>query len=116
MATEWYYSKGNGEVTGPVTRQELERMLAAGELPADVLVWCQGMEEWKTADKVSELGAAPSAAPSPQAAAAAAAPAAAPAAAATPSQTSWCPVNRPSPAPRPMRCREDSAAGWLSWA
>jgi len=44
---QWYYAIG-GERFGPVTHSELERLVQAGTIVADTLIWRQGMNEWQT--------------------------------------------------------------------
>jgi len=41
----WYYDLG-GQRQGPVPEAELDRLLAAGTLNANTLVWCEGMANW----------------------------------------------------------------------
>ncbi len=65
---EWYYVK-DGEQQGPVSREELDRLVASGEIPGDTLVWHEGMENWEAHETLPAAGG--------QAAEAAAAPAAA---------------------------------------
>ncbi len=65
---EWYYMKNDQQV-GPVSGQELKRLVQAGDLqPAD-LVWKDGMANWAPASRVSGLfspsAAAPAASPPP---------------------------------------------------
>ena len=44
---QWYYAI-DGERFGPVTHSELERLVQAGTIVADTLIWRQGMNEWQT--------------------------------------------------------------------
>lgn len=79
--SEWYYAHG-GEQKGPVPVSELQRLAGNGDFdPASDLVWREGMEDWKPAGTVDELGAAFSkpAAESAEAPTASAAPTTAPA-------------------------------------
>jgi hypothetical protein len=74
----WYYARDDRQM-GPVGADRLVEMLARGELPADALVWRQGMAEWQAARSVPELAPAvarhdPPAYQAPVAAAAAAVP------------------------------------------
>jgi len=41
----WYYDLG-GQRQGPVAEAELDRLLAAGTITTNTLVWCEGMENW----------------------------------------------------------------------
>lgn len=52
----WYYIQ-NGKQMGPVSEQELGTRLKNGELPADTLVWRDGIAEWKPASNQPEFGA-----------------------------------------------------------
>ncbi len=51
----WYYMRDNEQV-GPVSPEELLRLLATGTLAADVYVWAEGMSEWRPASEIVELG------------------------------------------------------------
>lgn len=51
---EWYYAL-NGQQQGPVGRAVLMQLLSGGNLPADSLVWREGMAEWVAANTVAEL-------------------------------------------------------------
>jgi len=51
---QWYYSK-NGVQLGPVTLQELQAKLVAGEVAWSDLVWRDGMSDWTAAGQVAEL-------------------------------------------------------------
>ncbi len=53
---QWYYAVGD-QRQGPVEQAEFERLVAAGTIRAETLVWRQGMTDWKTYAAVS--GAAP---------------------------------------------------------
>jgi GYF domain 2 len=50
----WYVASG-GRRTGPFSESQLNQMLVSGQLPADGLVWCEGMKEWQTPDSVPGL-------------------------------------------------------------
>ncbi len=41
----WYYDLG-GQRQGPVDEPELDRLIAAGTVQPDTLVWCEGMANW----------------------------------------------------------------------
>lgn len=49
--SEWYYAADN-EQKGPVNEAELKENLATHKLPADTLVWKDGMENWTPANQV----------------------------------------------------------------
>lgn len=42
----WYYAQGNQRV-GPVSFEEMARLLALGAIGAHTLVWSEGMEAWR---------------------------------------------------------------------
>lgn len=44
----WHYVKDE-EVTGPITEEEVEKLIAAGVLSETTLVWRKGMESWDEA-------------------------------------------------------------------
>lgn len=54
---QWYYSKDSAQ-HGPVTLPELQQKIHNGELPADTLVWRDGMVDWATASGISEIATA----------------------------------------------------------
>ncbi|MBN1629567.1 MAG: DUF4339 domain-containing protein [Thermoleophilia bacterium] len=49
----WFYLIGGVQREGPVSREQLEALLARGELTTDTFVWKAGMAEWR---KVLEVG------------------------------------------------------------
>lgn len=51
-AAQWYYL-AQGESHGPITAARLRQLVATGEVPADTLVWREGMVDWLSA---SDLG------------------------------------------------------------
>jgi len=51
----WYYMRDTEQV-GPVSPEELLRLMATGTLAADVYVWAEGMSEWRPASEIVELG------------------------------------------------------------
>jgi uncharacterized membrane protein len=81
--SEWYYAENN-EQKGPINESELKEKLAANKLPADSLVWSDGMDNWTPANQVAAFSfrappapakVQPSATPAPAAATDPAAPA-----------------------------------------
>ena len=50
--SDWYYAADN-EQKGPVNESELKTNLASGKLPADTLVWKDGMDNWTPANQVT---------------------------------------------------------------
>ena len=50
--SDWYYA-ANNEQKGPVNESELKANLASGKLPAETLVWKDGMENWTPANQVA---------------------------------------------------------------
>lgn len=65
--TSWYYVDG-GQQQGPVDVEELGRMLRAGRLTRETLVWGEGLGDWQAAGAVPGLATylAPSAPPAPR--------------------------------------------------
>ena len=57
MSQEWYYSVG-GDRQGPVSAQELRKLVDAGTLTAADLVWKDGMADWVPAKSIKGLFAA----------------------------------------------------------
>jgi hypothetical protein len=49
--SDWYYAVDNQQ-KGPVNESELKTQLAANRLPADTLVWKEGMDNWTAANQV----------------------------------------------------------------
>ncbi len=60
--SDWYYA-ANNEQKGPVNESELKANLAAGKLPADTLVWKDGMDNWTPANQVTAFTFRPAPAP-----------------------------------------------------
>jgi len=50
--SDWYYA-ANNEQKGPINESELKANLAGNKLPADTLVWKDGMDNWTPANQVS---------------------------------------------------------------
>src|SRR4051794_18328910 len=66
----WFYMRGDNR-NGPVTLEEMQRLVASGHVLGGDMVWAAGMPQWTTAANVPAL-----AAPSVAAAGSAAAPSA----------------------------------------
>ena len=49
--SDWYYAENN-EQKGPINESELKANLATNKLPADALVWKDGMDAWTPANQV----------------------------------------------------------------
>jgi uncharacterized membrane protein len=49
--SDWYYAVDN-EQKGPINESELKADLAANKIPADTLVWKDGMDGWAPANEV----------------------------------------------------------------
>ena len=60
--SDWYYA-ANNEQKGPVNESELKANLAASKLPADTLVWKDGMDNWTPANQVPTFTFRPPPAP-----------------------------------------------------
>lgn len=52
---KWYYLQENEQV-GPVSREDLMRLLQEGTLAPDVFVWSEGLAQWQPASAIPELG------------------------------------------------------------
>jgi uncharacterized membrane protein len=50
--SDWYYAADN-EQKGPINESELKANLATNKIPADTLVWKDGMENWTPANQVA---------------------------------------------------------------
>jgi uncharacterized membrane protein len=50
--SDWYYA-ANNEQKGPINESELKANFAGNKLPADTLVWKDGMDNWTPANQVS---------------------------------------------------------------
>ncbi len=50
---QWYYAIDEQRL-GPVPHAELERLVQAGTIKGDTLLWRQGMDQWKTFAEVKE--------------------------------------------------------------
>jgi uncharacterized membrane protein len=56
--SDWYYAADN-EQKGPINESELKANLAANKLPADTLVWKDGMDNWAPANQVAAFSFRP---------------------------------------------------------
>src|SRR5262245_21613269 len=54
MNTVWWYVL-EGDRKGPVSEEDLHRLLAAGKISANSLVWKAGMEGWQSVAQVKDL-------------------------------------------------------------
>lgn len=55
MEKNWYYSVNGQERKGPVPESELKQLLGGGQLPANTLVWSEGLASWVPAQDVAAL-------------------------------------------------------------
>ncbi len=60
--SDWYYA-ANNEQKGPVNESELKADLAANKIPADTLVWKDGMDNWTPANQLPAFSFRPAPAP-----------------------------------------------------
>jgi uncharacterized membrane protein len=60
--SDWYYA-ANNEQKGPINESELKANFAASKLPADTLVWKDGMDNWTPANQVAAFTFRPAPAP-----------------------------------------------------
>lgn len=54
----WYYSRG-GQQSGPMSEDDLRRLVAKGEVGAEDLIWRDGMGNWLPVRNVPEFGGSP---------------------------------------------------------
>ena len=54
MSNGWFYTSG-GVQQGPISIEDLKARHAVGQIPADALVWREGMGDWKPWNQVPEL-------------------------------------------------------------
>ena len=54
----WHYVSG-GQSVGPISDAELERLVQAGTIQPDTLVWKDGMAEWKAYSQISPAQTTP---------------------------------------------------------
>ncbi len=54
---EWYYIGHYGQL-GPLTREQIDELIAGGVIVRDTYVWRAGMTEWLFADRCVELSPA----------------------------------------------------------
>src|SRR6185295_3801636 len=52
--SQWYYA-ADGQPGAPVSEEQLRQMIVSGQLRPTVLIWKEGMAEWKPANTVAEL-------------------------------------------------------------
>ena len=58
MSDKWYYSTGNQRL-GPVTEDEIKRLVVSGQVQPNDLVWKEGMAQWTKAHDVAGLNSPP---------------------------------------------------------
>src|SRR5882672_11638361 len=54
----WYYAQGGNRI-GPVTREQIDRLVQGGELQRGDLVWTVGMSQWAAAETTELFASAP---------------------------------------------------------
>ncbi len=60
--SDWFYA-ANNEQKGPINESELKADIAANKLPADTLVWKDGMDAWTPANQLPAFSFRPAPAP-----------------------------------------------------
>src|SRR5215471_11462439 len=68
MESVWYYAR-EGAQTGPVSFDELKKVVGAGQIGPEDLVWKEGTPDWMPAKTIPGLFATPAPSPPPAAAA-----------------------------------------------
>ena len=65
--TDYYYLDGARNQQGPVPDQEIARLIRAGTIHRDTMLWHAGLSDWLPAGQVSEFASlfAPGGAPRP---------------------------------------------------
>lgn len=54
MTAEWYYIGHYGQI-GPLTREQIDELVAGGVIVRETYVWRNGMTDWISADRVPDL-------------------------------------------------------------
>ena len=54
MANQWFYAQA-GQQRGPISQEDLQRLIATGQVGGEDLVWSEGMTNWSPASSVSAL-------------------------------------------------------------
>ncbi|MFK7909941.1 MAG: DUF4339 domain-containing protein [Akkermansiaceae bacterium] len=57
--SQWYYTDNNGQQAGPVDLAQLRIIVQQSSIPADSLVWSEGMDDWKPISDVDGLASVP---------------------------------------------------------
>jgi len=60
--SDWFYA-ANNEQKGPINESELKADIAANKIPADALVWKDGMDNWTPANQLPAFSFRPAPAP-----------------------------------------------------
>ena len=55
METNWFYSADGKDRKGPIPESELKQLLTGNQIPAQALVWSEGMASWAAADTIAAL-------------------------------------------------------------
>jgi hypothetical protein len=50
-----YYAVFDGKQAGPFSETEIVRLIADKKLSKETLVWCPGLDSWKTAENIPEI-------------------------------------------------------------
>lgn len=52
---QWYYADANGGQQGPFSTEQLQGMVAAGQLYPNTLLWAEGLADWTEAGQIEGL-------------------------------------------------------------
>jgi hypothetical protein len=55
MSDSWFFSRDGSQQEGPVSKEQIEQMLSAGELAAETLVWSPVLSDWTPAERAPDL-------------------------------------------------------------
>ncbi len=69
---DWYYADDSNTQLGPIPEDELHRLVSAGNIRQDTLVWHDGMPDWAAYGQIQGATGGPAAAAAPEAPAVAA--------------------------------------------
>lgn len=60
---QWHYTDRTGAQAGPVSKAELQSLIAQGVAPSSGMAWTPGMDNWQITGQIAALQPAPAAVP-----------------------------------------------------